>query len=34
MASQGYPAIGLLVLLGLLTNGIAVSQSHDTASLN
>ena len=34
MASHGYPAIGLLVLLGLLTNGIAVSQSHDTASLN
>ncbi|XP_065626011.1 cyanogenic beta-glucosidase-like [Quercus suber] len=38
MASQGYPVLGLLVLLGLLTNIIAVSSSHDsaydTASLN
>nr|POE52623.1 beta-glucosidase 10 [Quercus suber] len=34
MAVQGYPVLGLLVLLGLLTNGIAVSQSYDTASLN
>ena len=34
MAFQGYPVLGLLVLLGLLTNGIAVSPSYDTASLN
>ncbi|KAF3961153.1 hypothetical protein CMV_014196 [Castanea mollissima] len=34
MAFQGYPVLGLLVLLGLLTNGIAVSPSFDTASLN
>ena len=34
MAFQGYPVLGLLVLLGLLTNGIAVSPSYDTASLS
>ena len=34
MAFQGYLVLGLLVLLDLLTNGIAVSPSHDTASLN
>uniref|UniRef100_A0A7N2KL52 Uncharacterized protein n=1 Tax=Quercus lobata TaxID=97700 RepID=A0A7N2KL52_QUELO len=34
MTFQGYPVLGLLVLLGLLTNGIAVSPSYDTASLN
>ena len=34
MAFQGYPVLGLLVLLGLLTSGIAVSPSYDTASLN
>uniref|UniRef100_A0A7N2KL38 Beta-glucosidase n=1 Tax=Quercus lobata TaxID=97700 RepID=A0A7N2KL38_QUELO len=34
MAFQGHPVLGLLVLLGLLTNGIAVSPSHGIASLN
>ncbi|XP_050274362.1 beta-glucosidase 12-like isoform X2 [Quercus robur] len=34
MAFQDYPVLCLLVLLGLLTNGIAVSPSYDTASLN
>ena len=34
MTFQGYPVLGLLVLLGLLTNGIAVSPRYDTASLN
>uniref|UniRef100_A0A7N2KL33 Beta-glucosidase n=1 Tax=Quercus lobata TaxID=97700 RepID=A0A7N2KL33_QUELO len=34
MAFQGYPGLGLLVLLGLLTNVIAVSSSHDIASFN
>ena len=34
MAFQGYPGLGLLVLLGLLTNVIAVSSSHDTSSFN
>ena len=31
MAFQGHPVLGLLVLLGLLTNGIAVSPSHGIA---
>ena len=34
MAFQGYPILGLLVLLVLLTNGTAVSPSLDTSSLN
>ncbi|KAF3958079.1 hypothetical protein CMV_016971 [Castanea mollissima] len=34
MAFQGYLVLGLLVLFDLLNNGIAVSPSHDTASLN
>ena len=34
MAFQGHPVLGLLVLLGLLTNGLAVSPSHGIASLN
>jgi len=34
MAFQGYPGLGLLALLGLLTNVIAVSSSHDIASFN
>ena len=34
MASQGYPISGLLVLLGLLTNFITVSSSHESASFN
>ena len=31
MAFQGHPVLGLLVLLDLLTNGIAVSPSHGIA---
>ena len=34
MASQGYPISGLLVLLGLLTNFITVSSSHESTSFN
>ncbi|KAL4612078.1 hypothetical protein ACB092_08G172900 [Castanea dentata] len=34
MASQGYPISGLLVLLGLLTNFITVSSSHESARFN
>ena len=34
MAFQGHPVLGLLVLLGLLTNSIAVSPRHGIASLN
>ncbi|XP_050276849.1 beta-glucosidase 24-like isoform X1 [Quercus robur] len=34
MAFQGYPILGLLALLGLLINVIAVTPSYDTTSLN
>ena len=34
MASQGYPILGLLALLGLLINVIAVTPSYDTTPLN
>ena len=34
MAFHGYPVLGLLVLLGLLTNVIADSPKFDVSSLN
>ena len=34
MAFQGYPVLGLLVLLGLLTNVIADSPKFDVSSIN
>nr|XP_023874122.1 non-cyanogenic beta-glucosidase-like [Quercus suber]POE83839.1 non-cyanogenic beta-glucosidase [Quercus suber] len=34
MAFQGYPVLGLLVYLGLLTNVIADSPKFDVSSLN
>jgi len=34
MAFQGYPILGLLALLSLLINVIAVTPSYDTTSLN